>query len=107
MMKQKNSPQKKLQKEVTAKELIKTDISNITEQEFRLIVIKLITGLAKSIEDSRETIGAEIKEPKHSHDEFKNSINEIQNKMDVGTAWIEEAEGKIGEFEDNYGKRGS
>ena len=36
IMKQKNSPQKKFQEEMTAKELIKTDISNITEQEFRI-----------------------------------------------------------------------
>ena len=35
-------------------ELIKNDLSNITEQEFRKIVIKLIAGLEKSIEDSRD-----------------------------------------------------
>ena len=49
---------------MTAKELIKTDINNITEQEFRIIVIKLIAGLEKSIEDSRESTAAEIKELK-------------------------------------------
>ena len=47
-MKQKNSPQKKLQEEMTAKELIKTDINNITEQEFRIIVTRFITGLEKA-----------------------------------------------------------
>ena len=46
-MKQKNSPQKKIQEEMTAKELLKTDTNNITEQEFRIIVIRLITGLEK------------------------------------------------------------
>ena len=45
-------PQKNLQEITTANELIKNDLSNITEQEFRIIVIKLITGLEKSIEDS-------------------------------------------------------
>ena len=38
MMKQKNSPQKKFQEEMTARELLKTDINNISEQEFRIIV---------------------------------------------------------------------
>ena len=47
MMKQKNSPQKNFQEEMTAKELIKTDINNITEQEFRIIVIRLIAVLEK------------------------------------------------------------
>ena len=40
-MQRKNSPQKKLQEEMTARKLLKTDISNITEQEFRIIVILL------------------------------------------------------------------
>ena len=62
MTKQKNSPQKKFQEVVTASELIKTDFSNITEQEFRIIVIKLIAGLEKSIEDSRESIATEIRD---------------------------------------------
>ena len=46
-MKQKNAPQKKFQEALTIEELIKTDLSNITEQEFRIIVIKLIGGLEK------------------------------------------------------------
>ena len=41
MMQWKNSPQKKFQEEMTARELLKTDISNITEQEFRIIVVLL------------------------------------------------------------------
>ena len=45
MMKWKNSSQKKFQEEMTAKELVKTDINNITEQKFRIIVIRLIAGL--------------------------------------------------------------
>ena len=52
---------------MTAKKLIKTDIKNITE-EFRIRVIRLISGLEKSIEDSRESISEKIKELKNSHD---------------------------------------
>ena len=77
MMKRKNSPQKKLQEVATANELIKTDLSNTTEQEFRIIVIKLIAGLEKSIEDSRESIATEIKGLKISHEELKDAINEV------------------------------
>ena len=71
MTKQKNSPQKKPQEVATANELIKNDLSNIMEQEFRLIVIKLIAGLEKSIEDSRESIATEIKGLRNSHEELK------------------------------------
>ena len=52
---------KKLQEVVTANKLIKNYLSNITEQEFRIIDIKLIAGLEKSIEDSRESIATKIK----------------------------------------------
>ena len=55
MMKWKNSPQKNIQEITTANELIKNDLNNITEGEFRIIVIKLISGLENSIEESRES----------------------------------------------------
>ena len=99
-MKWKSSPQKKFQEVATANELIKNDLSNMTEQEFRIIVIKLITGLENSIEDSRESLATEIKGRRNSQEELKNDIKELQNKMDTTTARTEEAEERIGELED-------
>ena len=98
MTKQKNSPQKNLQNITTANELIKNDLNNITESECRIIVIKLIAGLEKSIEDSREYYYRDQGTKKQQ--ELKNAINELQNKMEATTAWIEEAEERIGELED-------
>ena len=100
MTKQKNSPQKNVQEITTANKLIKNDLNNITESEFRKIVIKLIAGLENSIEDSRESIATEIKGLKNSKEEIKNAINEQQNKMETTTAWNKEAEERIGELED-------
>ena len=99
MTKRKNAPQKNLQ-EITANELIKKDLNNITESEFRIIVIKLIAGLENSIEDSRQSLATEIKGLKNSQEELKNTLNEMQNKMEMTTARIEEAEERIGELED-------
>lgn len=45
-MNQKNPPQKKFQEEMTARELLKTDINNISEQKFRITVIRLIVSWA-------------------------------------------------------------
>ena len=81
---------------MTANELIKNDLSNITEPELRIIVIKLIPGLENSIEDSRESIATEIKGLRNSQEELKNAINEVQNKMEATTARIQEAEERIG-----------
>ena len=65
------SSSKKLQEVVPANELIKHYLSNIAENEFKIIVIKLITGLEKSIEDIRESITTEIKGLRNSHEELK------------------------------------
>ena len=74
MMKWRNSPRNKLQEAVTVNKLIKNDLSNITENKFNTIVIKLIAGLEKSIEDSRESITTEIKGLRNSQEELKNDI---------------------------------
>ena len=100
MTKWKNSPQKNVQEITTANELIKKDLNNITESEFRIIVMKLIAGLENSIKDSRESLATEIKGLRNSQEELKNAINELQNKMETTTARIEEAEERIGELED-------
>ena len=100
MMKRKNSPQKNVQEITRANELIKKDLNNITESEFRIIVIKLIAGLENSIEDSRESVATEIKGLRNSQEELKSGINELQNKMETTTTRIGEAEERIGEVED-------
>ena len=56
---------------MTANELIKNDLNNVTENEFKIIVIKLIVGLEKSIADSRESITTEIKGLRNSQGELK------------------------------------
>ena len=52
----------------TARELLKTDINNISSQEFRIIFIRLIAGLEKSIEDIRESFDAEVKDLRNCYD---------------------------------------
>ena len=75
MTKRKNSPQKNLQEITTANELIKKDLNNITESEFRITVIKLITGLENSIKDSRESLATEIKALRNSQEELKKRLS--------------------------------
>ncbi|KAF0879853.1 LORF1 protein, partial [Crocuta crocuta] len=85
---------------LTANELHKTHLSSITEQNFRTIIVILIAGLAKSIEDLKETMATTNMENKNRHDEFKNAINEKHNNLEVSDARIEEAEKRISDLED-------
>ena len=74
MTRRRNSPQKKNQEEITARDLLKTDISSIPEQEFIITVIRIRAELEISIEDPRETLAAEIKDLKMSQAEIKKML---------------------------------
>jgi len=77
--KMKNSPQKKRTRGVlTDRDLINTNISKMSELEFRMMIIKILAGLEKSIEDTRETLSRKIKELKSTQVEIKKAINEEQ-----------------------------
>ena len=60
---------------MTARGLINTDISKMSELEFRTMIIRIVAGLKKSI----ESLFVETKEVKSSQDEIKNAITEIQS----------------------------
>jgi len=57
--------------ELTSKDTINTDISKMSELEFKTMIIKILAGLEKSIEGSRESIRGEIKELKSNQVEIK------------------------------------
>ena len=103
MIKWKNSPQKKIQEEMTARELLKTDINNISEQEFRITVIRLIARLKKA-QKTAKNLFLQIKDLRHSHSELRNGANQMQNKLYAVTARLEEAEERLVKWKINYGK---
>ena len=86
MTRWKNSPQEKEQEAVPkARDLIKTDIGNMTELEFRMTTLKVLAGLEKGMEVIRETLSreikdlsGEIKELKPNQVEIKRAVNEVQ-----------------------------
>ena len=45
-------------------DLIKTDISNMPDPEFKKTIIRIVAGLKKSIGDARESLIPEIKDQK-------------------------------------------
>ena len=53
------------------------DISEVSKVEFKMIM-KILAGLEKSIEDTRESLTIEIKELKSNQAKIKNAITEMQ-----------------------------
>ena len=73
-----NSSQNKEQENITARDLTETDIHNMPDPEFKILITRIIAGLEKSIEDMRESLTGEIKDPKTSQTKnFLNAITEI------------------------------
>ena len=62
-----------------ARDLIKTDISNMPDPECKATIIKILPGLDKSIEDTRDTLTEETKDLKPSQAKMKTVITEMQN----------------------------
>lgn len=48
MTRWRNSLQKKEQEEITARDIINTDINEMSELEFKAIIIKILAGLEKA-----------------------------------------------------------
>ena len=71
MPKWRNSPQKKEKEKVTAKDLIETDMRNMPDPEFKTTIIRMLAGLEKSIEDTKESLTAKIKDLKTLQAETK------------------------------------
>ena len=55
---------------MTARDLNNTDISKMSEPEFRITIIRILAG----VENRLESLSVEIKEVKASQDETKNAI---------------------------------
>ena len=68
---------KKEQEEMTARDLINTDTSKMSEPECRITIIRIPAG----IENRLESLSVEMKEVKASQGEIKNVITELHSRM--------------------------
>ena len=75
MIKQRNSPQKKEQEEMIARDLTNSDTSKMSEPEFRITIIRILSG----VENILQSLYVETKEVKASRDEIRNVITELQS----------------------------
>jgi len=64
---------------ITARDLSEMEVNNMSNTEFKVMIIKTLTGLEKRVEDITKTLNTEIKK---NQSEMKDTINEIKNKLD-------------------------
>ena len=68
-----NLSQMKEQDKIRARDLSKMEISNMPSRKFKVLIIKILTGFEKKVENISETLNKEIKKEA----EMKKTINEI------------------------------
>ena len=74
--------QMKEKDKITARDLNEMQISNIPDREFKVTIIKILTGFEKKVEEFSETLNKDIENIKKNQSETKYSINEIKNTLD-------------------------
>jgi len=79
MTRWKNSPQKRTRGSIDCQGPNQYGHNyKIPELEFRIMIVKILAGLEKSIEDTRESLSGEIKELKSNQVKITRAINEMQ-----------------------------
>ena len=75
------------------------EIGKLPEQEFRIMIVKMIKNFENKMEKMQESINKDLEELKNKHAEA-NTITEIKNTLEGINSRISEAEGQIGDLED-------
>ena len=73
----------------SATELMDTDITKLSEMEFRVTMVKMMCRLEKNINENMESLRAEMGV---NLVEIKNALNQMQSKLDALMTRVNEAE---------------
>ena len=85
----------------SATEIMDMDVTKLSEMEFRVTMVKMMSRLEKSInENVSENIESLRPEMRENLTEIKNSTSQMQSKLEALTARVTEAEECISELED-------
>ena len=99
MKRQKNTTQMKEQTRNTEVQINEEEIGKLPEEEFRIMIVKMIKNLENKMEKMQESINKDLEELKNKHTETNNTITEIKNTLEGIISRISEAEEGISELE--------
>ena len=96
--------QMKEQDKTPEKQLKEVEIGNLPENEFRIMIVKMIQDLGKRMEvkteKMQEMFNKDLEELKNKQTEMNNKITEMQNTLEGINSRITEAEERISDLED-------
>ena len=92
MKRQRNTTQMKGQTRNTEVQINEEEIGQLSEKEFRIMIVKMIKNLENKMETMQELINKDLEELKNEHTETNNTITEIKNTLEGIDSQISEAE---------------
>ena len=96
--------QMKEQDKTTEKQLNEGEIGNLPGKEFRIMIVKTIQGLGKTMEAQtekmQEMFNKNLEELKNKQTEINNTITEMKNTLEGINSRITEEEEQISDLED-------
>ena len=104
MKRQRAIYQMKEQEKTPEKQLSEVEIHNFPEKDFRIMIVKMIQDLGKTMEAKIETIQEMLKkdleELKNKQTEMNNTITEMKTTLEGINSTITEAKERISDLED-------
>ena len=92
MKRQRNTTQMKEKTRNTEVQINEEEIGKLPENEFRIMIVKMITNLENRMEKMQESIDKDLEELKDKHTETNNTITEIKNTLEGISSRLSEAE---------------
>ena len=102
MKRQRNTTQMKEQTRNTEVQINEEEIGKLPEEEFRIMIVKMIKNLESKMGKMQESINKDLEELKNKHIETSNIIIKITNTLE-GINRISEAEEQISELTEKNG----
>ena len=92
MKRWRNTTQMKEQTRNKEVQVNEDETGKIPEEEFRIMIVKMIKNLENRMKKMEESINKDIEEIKNKHTEINNTITEIKNTLEGINSSISEAE---------------
>ena len=100
MKRHRNTTQMKEQTRNTEVQINEEEIGKLSEEEFRIMIVKMIKNLESKMEKMQDSINKDLNKLKNKHTKTNKTITDIKNTLEWINSRISEAEEWISELED-------
>ena len=100
--------QMKGQDKIPEKQLNEVEIGNLPEKDFRIMIVKIIQDLGKTMEKMQEMFTKDLEELENKQTKMNNTLEGINSRMTEAEEWINDLEDRMVEItatEQNTEKR--